>query len=142
LRVLHPPSPDYVPGPEYPDYVALSDDEVLVEDQPLPANASPIALSPGYVADSDPEKDPEEDHADGRDEDKEEPSEYDADERRRRLQTTTRRRSIQLRPTLHHPDHLISVFHLLGLVFVEHGRLSDLILPHHHLLRYVLPGLW
>ncbi|GJZ00425.1 hypothetical protein Tco_0517854 [Tanacetum coccineum] len=23
-----PPSPDYVPGPEYPDYVALSDDEI------------------------------------------------------------------------------------------------------------------
>nr|GFC29358.1 hypothetical protein [Tanacetum cinerariifolium] len=26
-------------------------------DQPLPADASPIALSPGYVVDSDPEKD-------------------------------------------------------------------------------------
>ncbi|GJT88212.1 putative reverse transcriptase domain-containing protein [Tanacetum coccineum] len=54
----HPPSPDYVPGPEHPPS--------LVE--PLPANASPTTLSPGYVADSnpdeDPKEDPEEDHAD------------------------------------------------------------------------------
>ncbi|GJV00695.1 hypothetical protein Tco_1329965 [Tanacetum coccineum] len=78
----HPPSPDYVPGPEhsplpvevpyvpeaeYPEYLVPSDDEAPLEDQPLPANASPTALSPGYVTDSDPDKDqeedPEEDHA-------------------------------------------------------------------------------
>nr|GEZ70569.1 hypothetical protein [Tanacetum cinerariifolium] len=38
-----------------------------MEDQPLPANASPTALSPSYVVDSDPEKDekdPKEDPAD------------------------------------------------------------------------------
>nr|GFD43807.1 hypothetical protein [Tanacetum cinerariifolium] len=38
-----------------------------MENQPLPANASPTALSPGYVVDSDPEKDekdPKEDPAD------------------------------------------------------------------------------
>nr|GFC35701.1 hypothetical protein [Tanacetum cinerariifolium] len=38
-----------------------------MEDQPLPADASPIALSQGYVVDSDPEKDEKdlkEDHAD------------------------------------------------------------------------------
>nr|GFC81565.1 hypothetical protein [Tanacetum cinerariifolium] len=37
-----------------------------IEDQPLPADASPTALSPGYVVDSDPEKDekdPKEDPA-------------------------------------------------------------------------------
>nr|GFD45775.1 hypothetical protein [Tanacetum cinerariifolium] len=28
-----------------------------MKDQPLPADASPTALSPGYVIDSDPEKD-------------------------------------------------------------------------------------
>nr|GFB29350.1 hypothetical protein [Tanacetum cinerariifolium] len=28
-----------------------------MEDQPLPADASPTALSPGYVVDFDPEKD-------------------------------------------------------------------------------------
>ncbi|GJW38979.1 hypothetical protein Tco_0064824 [Tanacetum coccineum] len=60
----HPPLPDYVPGPEYPEYVALSDDEIPVEDQPLPADASPTTLSSGYVADSDLEEDPEEDPTD------------------------------------------------------------------------------
>nr|GFC40392.1 hypothetical protein [Tanacetum cinerariifolium]GFC63176.1 hypothetical protein [Tanacetum cinerariifolium] len=37
-----------------------------IEDQPLPVDASPIALSPGYVVDSDlkkDEKDPKEDPA-------------------------------------------------------------------------------
>ncbi|GKE89943.1 hypothetical protein Tco_1567418 [Tanacetum coccineum] len=82
-----PPSPDYVPGPEYPEYVAPYDDEIPVEDQPLHADASPTALSPGYVADSDPsEEDPKEDltdyPADGGDdeEDKEESSEDDDEE--------------------------------------------------------------
>ncbi|GJQ89472.1 hypothetical protein Tco_0000611 [Tanacetum coccineum] len=83
-HLKHPPSLDYVPGPEYPEYVALSDDEIPVEDQPLPANASPTAISLGYVADSDleedPKVDPEEDlredpvdyHADGGDDEEEE----------------------------------------------------------------------
>nr|GFA29511.1 hypothetical protein [Tanacetum cinerariifolium] len=75
----HPPSPDYVlgpkhplspveipyvPEPEYHEYLAPSDDEAPLEDQPLPADASPIAASPDYVADSDPEEDPEEDPED------------------------------------------------------------------------------
>nr|GFB54784.1 hypothetical protein [Tanacetum cinerariifolium] len=37
-----------------------------MKDQPLPADASPTALSPDYVVDFDPqmdEKDPKEDHA-------------------------------------------------------------------------------
>ncbi|GKE49787.1 hypothetical protein Tco_1481045 [Tanacetum coccineum] len=53
----HPPSPDYVPGLEYPKYLVPFDDEVPIEDQPLPANASPTALSPGYD-----EEDEEEEH--------------------------------------------------------------------------------
>ncbi|GJY97416.1 hypothetical protein Tco_0514326 [Tanacetum coccineum] len=67
----HPPSPDYVPGPEHPPslvylpYVPKHDNP---EDQPLPDDASPVALSSGYVPDSDPEEDPKEDseeeHAD------------------------------------------------------------------------------
>ncbi|GJV23796.1 hypothetical protein Tco_1376491 [Tanacetum coccineum] len=69
----HPPSPDYVPGPEHPPSHVY----------PLPADASPIALSPGYVTDSDPDKDPEEDHtdylADGGDGD-DEPSNDDDDD--------------------------------------------------------------
>ncbi|GKD46254.1 hypothetical protein Tco_1270899 [Tanacetum coccineum] len=93
----HPPSPNYVPGPEhpplpvelpyipepeYPGYLVPADVEAPLEDQPLPVDASPIALSPGYVADSDPEEDPEEDHADypadGGDDD--EPSDDDTDD--------------------------------------------------------------
>ncbi|GJV20288.1 hypothetical protein Tco_1369308 [Tanacetum coccineum] len=80
----HPSSPDYVPGPEHPPspieipyvprsagvpssslYVFGGDGTM---DTTLPADASPVALSPGYVPDSDPEEDPEEDseeeHAD------------------------------------------------------------------------------
>ncbi|GJZ41280.1 hypothetical protein Tco_0588166 [Tanacetum coccineum] len=60
----HPPSPieiPYVPEPEYPEYLVPSEDEAPMEDQPLTADASPVALSPGYVPDSDPEEDPEED---------------------------------------------------------------------------------
>ncbi|GJU53149.1 hypothetical protein Tco_1226863 [Tanacetum coccineum] len=54
-----PLSPDYVPGLEYPEYLAPSDEEILVEDQPYIVADSPIALSPGYVADSDLEEDSE-----------------------------------------------------------------------------------
>ncbi|GJU80329.1 hypothetical protein Tco_1282694 [Tanacetum coccineum] len=54
-----------------------------MEDQPLPADASPVALSLGYVANSDLEEDPEEDHADypadGGDDD-DEPSDDDTDD--------------------------------------------------------------
>ncbi|GJR79913.1 hypothetical protein Tco_0150698, partial [Tanacetum coccineum] len=98
----HPPSPDYVPGPkhpplpvevpyipepEYPEYLVPSDAEVPLEDQPLHADASPTALSPGYVVDSDPDEDPEEDPeedyadypADGGDGD-DEPSDDDDDD--------------------------------------------------------------
>nr|GEU93200.1 reverse transcriptase domain-containing protein [Tanacetum cinerariifolium] len=61
-------SPYYLPGPKYPEYLALSDEEILIEYQPYVVADSPIALSSGYVADSDPEEDPkedpEEDHAD------------------------------------------------------------------------------
>ncbi|GKA26694.1 hypothetical protein Tco_0712803, partial [Tanacetum coccineum] len=57
--------PNYVPGPEYPEYLAPSDEEVPIEDQPYVVADSPIALSPGYVTDSDPEEDPEEDSEDG-----------------------------------------------------------------------------
>nr|GEV11180.1 hypothetical protein [Tanacetum cinerariifolium] len=72
----HPPSPDYVPGPEhqhssvyvpepeYPEYLVPSRNEASIEDQPLLDDPSPTALSLGYVADSDLEEDPKEDHAD------------------------------------------------------------------------------
>ncbi|GKD36454.1 hypothetical protein Tco_1251963, partial [Tanacetum coccineum] len=71
------PSLDYVLGPEHPPSPV----------EPLPTDASPVALSPGYVADSDleedPEEDSEEDHADyptdGGDDD-DEPSDDDDDD--------------------------------------------------------------
>ncbi|GJV42634.1 hypothetical protein Tco_1421074 [Tanacetum coccineum] len=63
-----PPSPDYVPGPEEPEHAPPSpdyvpgaehvDDEIVAEDQPYAEDASPIALSPDYVPESDPEADP------------------------------------------------------------------------------------
>ncbi|GJT12806.1 hypothetical protein Tco_0859848 [Tanacetum coccineum] len=67
-----PLSPDYVPGPEYPEYLAPSDEEIPMEDQSYAVADLPIALSLGYVADSDPEEDPEEDSKDG-------PVDYPAD---------------------------------------------------------------
>ncbi|GJW04409.1 hypothetical protein Tco_1563265, partial [Tanacetum coccineum] len=64
-----PPSPEYVPGPEEPEHAPPSpdyvlgaehiDDEIVAEDQPYAEDASPIALSPDYVPESDPEADPE-----------------------------------------------------------------------------------
>ncbi|GJT27009.1 hypothetical protein Tco_0907284 [Tanacetum coccineum] len=56
-----------IPTLEYLEYLAPSDDDIPAEDQPLSADASPIALLLGYVADSehaeddfeeDPEMDP------------------------------------------------------------------------------------
>ncbi|GKE14366.1 hypothetical protein Tco_1421943 [Tanacetum coccineum] len=53
----------HVPFLKYPKYLALSNDDILAEDQPLHADASPAALSPGCIADSEPiEDDFEEDH--------------------------------------------------------------------------------
>nr|GEU94010.1 putative reverse transcriptase domain-containing protein [Tanacetum cinerariifolium] len=84
LAETRPPRIPYVPEPEYPEYLAPSDDEAPLEDQPLPADASPIAASPDYVADFDPKEDPEDDQAgypaDGGDGD-DEPSDDDADDR-------------------------------------------------------------
>nr|GEU55371.1 ubiquitin hydrolase [Tanacetum cinerariifolium] len=82
----HPPSPNYIPGPEHPpspiehppspveipyvpeleysEYLVPSDAEAPLEEQPLLADASHTAASLGYVADSDSEEDPEEDHDD------------------------------------------------------------------------------
>nr|GEX83356.1 reverse transcriptase domain-containing protein [Tanacetum cinerariifolium] len=86
----HPPSPveiPYVPKPGYPEYLAPFEDEAPIEDHPLPADASPTAVSSGYVADfewdEDPKEDPKEDHADypadGRDGD-DEPFDDDDDD--------------------------------------------------------------
>nr|GEV50085.1 reverse transcriptase domain-containing protein [Tanacetum cinerariifolium] len=89
----HPPSPDYVLGPEhppspakipyvlepeYPEYLAPFDDETPLEDQSLPADASPIVASPDYpfddddgddTNDEDPKEEPFEDEEDNKEED-------------------------------------------------------------------------
>ncbi|GJS72564.1 hypothetical protein Tco_0705405, partial [Tanacetum coccineum] len=87
----HPPSPDYVPGPEhppspvevpyvpepeYPEYLVPSDAEAPLEDQPLPVDASPTALSLGYGWDDD---DPFDDDDDDTDDEDEEPFEDEDD---------------------------------------------------------------
>ncbi|GJT62669.1 putative reverse transcriptase domain-containing protein [Tanacetum coccineum] len=82
------PSPDYVPGPEYPpllefvpepvylEFMPPEDEVFLTEEQPLPAAVSPTTDSPGYIGDSNPEED-EEDHEEDTEEDPEEdPADY------------------------------------------------------------------
>nr|GFD26811.1 hypothetical protein [Tanacetum cinerariifolium] len=72
-----PPSPDYVPGlehpsspayipefvsePVYPEFMPPEDDVLLAKEQPLPATVSPTTDSPGYISESNPEEDLEED---------------------------------------------------------------------------------
>ncbi|GJW83941.1 hypothetical protein Tco_0157086, partial [Tanacetum coccineum] len=67
----HPPSPDYVPGLEYLEYLAPSNNDILIEYQPLLVDASPTTLSPGYIADLDHEEVPKDDT-------KEDPADYPA----------------------------------------------------------------
>ncbi|GJW33637.1 hypothetical protein Tco_0053669 [Tanacetum coccineum] len=76
----HPPLPDYVPEPEYPEYLVPSDNEVPIKDQPLHTDASPIALSPGYVVDFDPEEDPADYPADEGDDDDDDDDEDESSE--------------------------------------------------------------
>nr|GEX50733.1 hypothetical protein [Tanacetum cinerariifolium] len=59
-----PPSPDYIPGPKYLDCLPPADDMLPAEEQPLPAAVSHTAESPGYITDSEPEMEPEEEDGD------------------------------------------------------------------------------
>ncbi|GKC36560.1 hypothetical protein Tco_1048944 [Tanacetum coccineum] len=63
----YPPSPvyvPYVPEPVYPEFMPPEDYVLLTEKQPLPDVVSPTADSPGYITESDPEEDPEDDDED------------------------------------------------------------------------------
>nr|GEY30337.1 hypothetical protein [Tanacetum cinerariifolium] len=51
-------------GPEYPEYLPPTDDVLPAAEQPLPAAVSPTAESPGYITDSEPEMEPEEEDGD------------------------------------------------------------------------------
>nr|GEW39777.1 hypothetical protein [Tanacetum cinerariifolium]GEW57510.1 hypothetical protein [Tanacetum cinerariifolium] len=60
----HPPSPieiPFVPEPEYPEYLAPSDDEAPLKDQPQPADASHIVASPDYPSNDDDDDTDDED---------------------------------------------------------------------------------
>nr|GEX62706.1 hypothetical protein [Tanacetum cinerariifolium] len=58
------PELDYVPEPVYLEYLTPSDDDIPIKYQPLHVDALLTTLSPGYIADSDPEEDLEEDPED------------------------------------------------------------------------------
>nr|GEW57168.1 putative reverse transcriptase domain-containing protein [Tanacetum cinerariifolium] len=88
--LMHPPSPNYVPGPEhppspiyvpyvlepaYPEYMPPEDDVLPPKEQPLLVAVSPTVDSPGYIIESDPKEDPEEDDKDP----EEDPADYPTD---------------------------------------------------------------
>nr|GEX12176.1 hypothetical protein [Tanacetum cinerariifolium] len=62
---------DYMPRPKYPEYLAPSDEEVPVKDQPYATADSPITLSLGYIADPNLEVDLEDESEDGDEEEEE-----------------------------------------------------------------------
>ncbi|GKF49561.1 hypothetical protein Tco_0142812, partial [Tanacetum coccineum] len=64
--------PVYISEPVYPEYHVSSDDDIQIENQPYAVDTSPSALSPGYIAESDPKEDPKEDS-------KEDPIDYAVD---------------------------------------------------------------
>nr|GEX92963.1 hypothetical protein [Tanacetum cinerariifolium] len=72
-----PPSPDYIPGPEYPKYLPPADDVFPAEEHPLPAAISPTADKGNDDADDNGD-DLSEDDAD--DEDEEESSDNEEEE--------------------------------------------------------------
>nr|GEU61538.1 putative reverse transcriptase domain-containing protein [Tanacetum cinerariifolium] len=59
-----PPSPDYILGSEYPEYLPPANDVFPAEEQPLPAAVSPTGESPGYITNSEPKMDLEEEDGD------------------------------------------------------------------------------
>nr|GFD46095.1 hypothetical protein [Tanacetum cinerariifolium] len=50
--------------PEYPEYLPPADDMLPAEEQLLPAAVLPTAESPGYITESEPEMEPEENDGD------------------------------------------------------------------------------
>ncbi|GKF91548.1 hypothetical protein Tco_0275249, partial [Tanacetum coccineum] len=86
------PLPEFVPEPVYPEFMPPEDDVLPAEEQLLLAAVLPIADSPRYILESDPEEDLEEDDdedleedptyypTDKYDEEEEEPSGDEADD--------------------------------------------------------------
>ncbi|GKE14019.1 hypothetical protein Tco_1421596, partial [Tanacetum coccineum] len=91
-RFIQAHDPDFVPKPVYPEYIPLEDEHVLpVKEQPLPPVDSPTIESPGYVAESDPEEDPEyedDEEQDGPGEDMKEEEEDEEEEEEEHIAST------------------------------------------------------
>ncbi|GKE46388.1 hypothetical protein Tco_1477646, partial [Tanacetum coccineum] len=85
------PSPDYVPGPEYPpslefvpepvylEFMPPKDEVFPIKEQPLPTAVLPTADSPGYIADFDPKEDMEDHEEDPKEDPEEDPTDYPCD---------------------------------------------------------------
>nr|GEU48435.1 hypothetical protein [Tanacetum cinerariifolium] len=74
--------PMYVLELKYSEYLEPPADDIVAENQPYADDAVPTALSPGYIADSDTEEDPEEEENDdySNDPEEEDPKEEDPKE--------------------------------------------------------------
>nr|GEV06213.1 hypothetical protein [Tanacetum cinerariifolium] len=129
-----PLSPDYVPGTEYPEYLAPSDKEVSIKDQPYAVVDSPIALSSGYIANSDLEEDskdgPVDYPTDGGDDDDDDSFDDDDDEEEALKEEEDHwlRLTLSLHPLL-----------IMSPLFRRQSRLRpmSLRLHHHHHLQAV-----
>nr|GEU35083.1 hypothetical protein [Tanacetum cinerariifolium] len=147
---VHPPLPAYAPEfvreHVYLEFMPPEEDVLLAEEQPLSAAISPTTDLPGYITDSDLEKDPEEDPADypangGDDDDGNESSNNDEDDEDDVRRMRRRRISTQLQPTLSH-HHLYIILQLGYLSQFRHlhhfglrQRLTDFF-PYHHLYHH------
>ncbi|GJX78075.1 hypothetical protein Tco_0324886 [Tanacetum coccineum] len=79
----YPPSPIYVPyvsEPVYPEFMPPKDDVLPAKEQPLHAAVSPSADSPGYITESDPKEDPDENDEDPKEDLVDYPTDRDDDE--------------------------------------------------------------
>nr|GEU92884.1 reverse transcriptase domain-containing protein [Tanacetum cinerariifolium] len=71
----HNPLPEFVLEPVYLEFIPLEDEILLAEEQPLPATDLPTADSLGYILESNPKEDPEEDDKNT----EEDPTDYPTD---------------------------------------------------------------
>ncbi|GJT94114.1 hypothetical protein Tco_1082959 [Tanacetum coccineum] len=83
----YPPLPEFVPKPVYPEFMPSEDEVFPAEEQPLPAAVSPTTDLPRYIADSnleedekDPKEDPTDYPADGGDDDDDDDEDDDEDD--------------------------------------------------------------
>ncbi|GJU90649.1 hypothetical protein Tco_1303072 [Tanacetum coccineum] len=84
VAMQEPPSPEFVPQLVYPEFMPPEDEVFPAEEKPLPAAVLPTADSPRYIVDSNSKEDPEEDPtdylADGRDDDDDDDDESSDDD--------------------------------------------------------------